>query len=449
MSVTVPEQPVLATLPRVELMHAGTWDLSTGPATFTKEDLSNAVSAMDCPAVRRPVLKLGHVDERFDGEPAVGWIGNLSTDGSTLWGDYTGMPRWLADVCASAYPDRSIEGWYDFQCQLGHTHPFVLTGVALLGVAAPGIGTLQSLQDVAALYGVAASQEPGEGRPFSVIATGGRMAKSVKASASTEDIRRAFYAQAEWDEWITEIQIDPLQIIVMEDGNGSLKRVPVTVDSTKDGDEAISFGEATPVIIRYEDVAAAQVAASAPIRYATRSESRASVATDSPATVPGETPTKEETAMADTLKTGLQEMLNLGTETELDDEAVLAALGERLTTPVSASIATPDIPEDKVLVSKVQLEELRVGAAAGKEALRRQQAEDRDKALATAVAEGRISPARRAAWATAWDKDPEGTQKDLSELPADRIPMASRGHAGGSEGDESNVIYSNLFGQEA
>lgn len=153
--------------------------------------------------------------------------------------------------------------------------------------------------------------------------------------------------------------------------------------------------------------------------------------------------------MADTLKTGLQEMLNLGTETELDDEAVLAALSERLTAPVSASTTTPDIPEDKVLVSKTKLEELEIGAAAGKAALRRQQAEDRDKALATAVAEGRISPARRAAWATAWDKDPEGTQKDLSELPADRIPMASRGHAGGSEGDESNVIYTSLFGQEA
>src|SRR5690349_3336204 len=110
-------------------MQTGTWAAMTGVHTFTTDDLFAAVGALDCPAVRRPILKLGHVDPRFDGEPAVGWIDNLTvTDGGmTLLGDYVGMPGWLGDVIASAYPDRSIEGCWGFVCQIGHTHPFVLT----------------------------------------------------------------------------------------------------------------------------------------------------------------------------------------------------------------------------------------------------------------------------------------------------------------------------------
>ncbi len=174
---TVPATPALAQVASVELMHTGTWNLSTGPATFTPDDLRQAVAALDCPAVRRPVLKLGHDEpdpgedkQRWDGEPAVGWVSNLAVaeSGCTLVGDYVGMPGWLGDIIASAYPDRSIEGWYDFRCQLNHVHPFVLTAVALLGVTPPGIGTLQSLQDVATLYGVAAAADAPPSQTFAV-----------------------------------------------------------------------------------------------------------------------------------------------------------------------------------------------------------------------------------------------------------------------------------------
>src|SRR5262249_52280185 len=157
-----------------------------------------AVTALDCPAIRQPVLKLGHVDPRFDGEPAVGWVDNMAVNAAgTLMGDYTGMPAWLGEVIASAYPDRSIEGAYEFACQLGHVHPFVVTAVALLGVTPPGIGTLESLQDVAALYGVAAS-DPHRGRMVVVPIAGGdhlpHPTGTVRAAVSAEDIRRAFYA---------------------------------------------------------------------------------------------------------------------------------------------------------------------------------------------------------------------------------------------------------------
>ncbi|GGM53382.1 phage protease [Dactylosporangium sucinum] len=169
--VAVPPPPPLVRIPRVELIHTGTWPISTGVWTATREDLQAAVAALDCPAVHRPGIKIGHTDGRFtdpaaDGEPLLGYIDNLTGDDDwhTLYGDYAGVPAWLGavddhgqSVISSAYPHRSIEGIHDFVCQIGHTHPFVLTAVALLGVTHPGVGTLQSLPDLMALYGVAAT----------------------------------------------------------------------------------------------------------------------------------------------------------------------------------------------------------------------------------------------------------------------------------------------------
>jgi hypothetical protein len=157
----------------VELVRTGSWPASTGNWTPSREDLASAVKALECPAVRRPVLKVGHRDSRFtpadvgDGEPAIGWVDNLRTDesGHTLIGDYVGMPAWIGQVMASAWPDRSIEGDYDYRCTLNHTHRFALKAVALLGVTPPAVGTLKSLQDVADLYGVnVAASDHGTGK---------------------------------------------------------------------------------------------------------------------------------------------------------------------------------------------------------------------------------------------------------------------------------------------
>ncbi|WP_146605878.1 2'-5' RNA ligase family protein [Micromonospora craterilacus] len=160
----MPDTPELTRRPGVELIRTGAWNILTGTWNATRENLASAVEAMKCPAVRKPVLKIGHTDTRFqpgDGEPAIGWIEDLrlADGGHTLIGDYVGVPAWLNSVMASAWPDRSVEG-KPFRCQLGHHHPFALRAVALLGVTPPGVGTLTSLNslaDVKALYGLAAS----------------------------------------------------------------------------------------------------------------------------------------------------------------------------------------------------------------------------------------------------------------------------------------------------
>ncbi|WP_213004870.1 phage protease [Paractinoplanes toevensis] len=135
---------------------------------------------MKCPAVGKPILKIGHLDKRFapdlshDGEPGIGWVDNLRAeeDGHLLLGDYVGMPAWIDQVMASAWPKRSIEGKYNYRCALSHTHHFALDAVSLLGTTQPAIPTLRSLNDVAELYGVdiAASEDHSGDSVYAVVA---------------------------------------------------------------------------------------------------------------------------------------------------------------------------------------------------------------------------------------------------------------------------------------
>lgn len=159
--MVVPAAPALKTVAAVELSAIGQWRAGTGTTTFTENDFRDAVGALTCPAVRRPVLKLGHDEPdsagiRWDGEPTVGWVDNMAyqEDTGKIVGDYVGMPAWLADILTSAYPDRSIEIARPYLCAVGHLHPAVITAVALLGVMPPAVGVIKSLQDVAAIYGV-------------------------------------------------------------------------------------------------------------------------------------------------------------------------------------------------------------------------------------------------------------------------------------------------------
>jgi hypothetical protein len=263
-----PQLPDLITIPGVDLLAAGTWDLSTGRQTFTRDDLASAVTAAGCPAVGNPVIKIGHLDERFapapgqDGEPSIGHVANMRLDpaGMKVIGDLAGMPGWLAAVSGSAFPSRSIEGAYGFKCQIGHEHPFVITAVALLGITQPGVGVLSGLPDVASLYGLSAAsgwRTPPEetfGGPVVPV--------------TEEDVRRAYYANADVPQswWITELQMAPTQLVVT-DGEGKIYRVPFQVDGS-----SVTFGDATEVA-SYGDLAAARGTGAA-VAYASAEVSR-------------------------------------------------------------------------------------------------------------------------------------------------------------------------------
>ncbi|MFH5207568.1 hypothetical protein ACHIPZ_04960 [Antrihabitans sp. NCIMB 15449] len=151
----------LVTIPGVEVLKLGTWHASTGQFDVTAALLEQIVEAHSAHVLRHPVLKLGHVDPRFDGQPAVGYVDGLRVEGDTLLGDFVGVPKAFADIAATAYPDRSVECFWSFEDQAGKTWPCVLTAVALLGAAAPAVSDLTSWQGIADLYTAAAADATG------------------------------------------------------------------------------------------------------------------------------------------------------------------------------------------------------------------------------------------------------------------------------------------------
>jgi len=157
------ERQAMADLKDLELARPGTWNLASGKITVTPQMLDDAARFAAREGGRAGYLKLGHTDTRFaagDGEPALGWLGNIRVEeddqGHVLMGDVTGMPDWLAAAAPTAWPDRSIEGYADYVHD-GQTYGLAIDGLALLGVTPPGMSSLKSLRDLPAALGVAAS----------------------------------------------------------------------------------------------------------------------------------------------------------------------------------------------------------------------------------------------------------------------------------------------------
>lgn len=475
-AVTVPAPAPLASISGVELMHTGQWDISTGTATFTRDDLSAAVSALDCPAIRRPILKLGHTDIRFDGEPACGWVANMSTtdSGNTLIGDYVGMPGWLGEILPSAYPDRSIEGAWNFQCQIGHTHDFVITAVAFLGVTPPGIGTLESLQDIAAMYGVAAASEGGSGKPVTIHAKGSDMPNPVqiKAAVTTEDIRRAYYEQHPgYDTWICEMQMNPLQVIVANDADGTYSRVPVEIS----GEDSFTFGDPVQVKMVYQDTpAAASTGTANTITYASKEVSRSvpekppepepEPAKAGPTSTPDKLDAIQQIHQASTTtKKGagmdpgkIREALGLSPEASDDD--VMAAITASKKTPEPEPTPDPDpakasgpdltnLPEGVMVLDSSVVKSLQAQAARGDAAYKEIQKNRRDETIRAAIEQGKFPPAREEHWRKLWDADPVGTEAQIQNLAAGLVPMAATGYPG-TETFEQDMAYYGLYPED-
>lgn len=468
----VPTAPVLGHVEAVQLMQTGLWPASTGPFEVTTAKIAAAIEALDCTAVRRPILKLGHTGASGSiGDPAIGWVDNLRTDneGQTLVGDFRGMPGWLTEVdddgvsiLAAAYPDRSIEGDHNYRCTKGHTHPFVVTAVSLLGVEQPAIGTLESLID---LYGVAA-QAPGPGGVHvQLTTTGGAMPKQVNAAATTDDVRRAFYdgPGQNWELWIREMYVDPPELIVNNDDTGGISRLAYSIDSKG----VVTFGELEPVKVQY--VAARASAGDRADTWASKAVSREGMPTvasapKTPAGVPpagAPTPSGEEPAVA----FSDEQIINLrklaGVAADADEATILAALdqavGEASPDPAPITPAAPAtpapavaaaagrIPEGAVVIDAATLQMLQEQGKQGVAAAKRLASDDRDRAIDAAVEAGKFPPASRGAWATAWDRDPEGTKAALASMPKNLVPVEHVGVGGDPDGPDIDAEFAAIF----
>lgn len=471
-------QPVLVTVPNIELLEVGEdWVCSTGVFTITVKDLQSAIASQADPFVRTPIIKLGHTDPRFDGDPAMGRIENLhlSENKQTLLGDLTGIPRWLAECMATAYPRRSIEGSFEVALRSGNQWEFVLEAVALLGEAYPAIG---SLEDVKMLYGgeppvlvpveendhVLARHEGGPEifvRPSDVryIAAARPVVNpTMMADASIDDVINAFYTGSvagidSYFSWVREVRVDPMELIVDDDA-GHLFRIPYNLKNSKDGTDAVTFGEAQEVRIQYVDlIAAGQSVAKRfgnPV-LAGRPRVRAAVS----ATLP---PTNQK---GTDMQLSAEVLQTLGLTPEATEDEINAALATKLTAPVVAPVVpvvevviapvvdapapitsiAPVIPEGTVLIEQSVLDDLREGVAASRELIADRDNQVRAGVLDAAIKAGKIPPARRDHYETMFKADPEGTKTLIASLESGLVPIKERGHEGSAETVASDSAY--------
>lgn len=434
------DEPALVTIPDVEIASVGTWPTAVslhgdpGGTTFTEEDLAAAVAAQDDPAIRQPRLKLGHFSQWADAEPAFGTVTNmrLTENGQTLVGDFTGVPAWLEKVLPSVYPSRSVECSFFVTSSSGKRHQCVVTDLALLGVQLPAIGTLE---DLAGIF----SEEMPEGTEIvqaktrTDAQTGGDMGilkRKAVASASVEDIRRAYYESLGGDQmwwWIRAVYLDPNELIV-DDDEGTLYRVPFSLN----GDE-VTFSDAEEVKIQYVDASNPVAAGRAEsVAYASRSESRP------------ETQDKEDGVDS-------KEIRNiLGLPEDATDDDVRAKLEATQVEPApetpetetpqaevetpAAEVAEPVAASDgTVPVDASALAQMQADAEMGRQARAQQLEEERERFLGEAVKAGKFAPARLEHWRGAYKADPEGAKAAIAGLAEGLIPVGEQGAIPGED----------------
>jgi hypothetical protein len=391
-------------------------------------------------------------------------IGNV---GQTIYGDYVGMPEWLAKVAAIAYPSRSIEGWPDVETNTGHQYRAVVSAVSLLGVEWPGVSTLE---DLPLYYGSEIPSDvivkiDGEEVAHSLLAAknGGGMepGERIKAAVDIDLVERAFYTEvARGDDywwWIRAERFDDstgLQLIVDCD-DGTLMRMPVSVNGSD-----ISFGDPIEVTEEYPDKApVAATAFVAGMALADRASgadvlihaSRADTS-DRPAiraTQEGEVQMDEatrrslatrlgldpETATEDEVNSRIDELraeapeeptgddTPTGGEDEEQDDTPAAV--EQQPEPVAASNGVVSIDAE-------QLARLQAGAATA-ERLEQERIATADGSFITdAIKAGKFSPSRREHYETMMKADREGTRQLIDGLFEGTIPVHERGAAGGT-----------------
>lgn len=467
----------MVTIPDVPILEVGSYLLSTGPATFTEEDLVAAIAALEDPAVKAPRIKIDGLAASFDpeahgGEPAFGRVEamRLSGDGQAIIGDLV-VPAWLGDVVEWAYPARSIEGGWGWVSATGRRHQFVISALALLGVDLPGVTTLDDLPDL--LSGATV------GAPTEVVA---RMpAQTVRAGIDSELVRQRYYAWIEtngdglpegsepWAFWVRSLRFDDggeAYLKVTDDTTGRLYRVDFEVSGSD-----VSFGTHTEVV--EQDV---PVAAGAPrprpalAAWATRADSRPAT----PARASGPATTQEDRMDPAEVRR------SLGLAEDATDDEVTAAFArargeqpaegegeqqaetpaaETPAEPVAVAASAEPAGPATVQVSAAALAELRSQAERVAKAHQTQLEERRDAAIAKGLDTGRFPVADKDAWKAYPGRHPEGFEAGVAamearieELAPGLIPVGPEKGAAASAGGEGeggqdfNYLFPQLAG---
>lgn len=475
----------MKTIAHVPIMKTGEYQISTGMVNFTKSDLESAVAALSDKGVKEARIAIGHTDGRFDGEPAFGKVTNYSLEnkGHTLYGDLVGVPDWLAAVMPTVFPNRSIEGLFDFRSTIGSKeHQFVITRLSLLGVALPGISTLEDLE--VAITGdpeYVLIDNPAElvgPRAVAVFVDGEPMKKkAVAATMTVEDVRRAFYDQVASKNpnlWAREIQVDPQQIIANDEDEGDTYRIPYAAGA----DGKPEFADPVKVDIVYQDVAASEHAMKLAYASGTVFASKAESRPDEGEQVDNkelraslglaEDATDKEVrrvlaAAAEALKASTDEDEDDDTDEDEDDddedetdaEAEAAAEAAKVAAAartkvkvkkgtkakVAAAAAAP--VEGTVVVDLAAFNSLKAAAARVDENEKQTKVAAAKGFVAASIKAGKIAPASGEWWGAQYTADPEGTEAIMASM-AEVVPVTERGtgvHDGAEGGEAGGPAY--------
>ena len=142
------------------------------------------------------------------------------------------------------------------------------------------------------------------------------------------------------------------------------------------------------------------------------------------------------------LMAGLRERLGL-TETD-GAEAILAAVDNLADQPTAEVAPTP---EGVALIESDQLAALQAAAAEVAAMRAERDAERRAGMVDAAVADGRITPARRDHWLAQLNADEEGVAGVLAALPS-VLPVVEVGHSDDVEAADT-ALFARLYGAES
>lgn len=375
----------MADIQGLEIARPGEYQLSTGPLNLTPAMLANAVMQANAAGSKfRAPLKLGHVDPRFDGEPALGWLHNLRVEGSgdesVLLGDVADMPDWLASLGPSAYPDRSFEGWANEDKQT-----FEITALALLGVTPPGMSTIRSLRDIPQALGVAATRVP--------------VAASFTATHDVEP--------------------PPAPVPSGTDYLVALARQAAASDPQTPAPTGAGQTEGSPAVPLTDE-------------QLTKARQRLGLAADA-----------DEAAVMAALTADPPTVAPTEPAAPADPATVV---DPATPPPAPASIAaTSAAAAVGVFVDADTLARIQAQATKGEEAYRVMAARERDQVIEAAVGDGKIPRSRTAHWVTYWKSDPDGAKAALAAMPKNLVPVAASGYAGGIDDDQADDEFSGLF----
>jgi len=451
-TLSAKEDP-MADLTGVEIARVGQWQLASGELDVTEQMLIDAAAYASREGARSAPIKLGHTDPRFtgDGEPAMGWLGNLRVEGAggdaVLIGDIKDMPDWLAEAAPKHWPDRSMEGWTDYE-EDGRTYAMVVDGLALLGVTPPGMSSLRSLRDLPQALGVAASArivahlQAASDKPWSQF---------TQADYTDEQWRRACILHR------TGMSGKEAHGLPIREPGGALNRNGVHAAAAR-----INQVHASPE--------AKKSAANALLRaYGQLGEDppdslRRMAASQTPAPHSGSGRIKDKGAEMDPAK--IREALGLAADASDEDvtEAVVAAglapaaAAAPVTPPPAPTGETPPAEAPPVVepiaaakkaagtmvidASAWDAQQDRIKRLEAADAKRRR--EERDQVVAAAISAGKFPPARKDHWVRLWDADPEGTRQVLDGLARNVVPVTAMGEPG-SGVDDFDEEFAHLF----